>query len=100
MTNQKKSNKRKFSAKLKFQIVLEAISSERSLAEISRQYQVHPNLIGKWKADFLAKAPELFETPTANNSKEKKIEQLEKLIGKQTIEIDMLKNFLGHYTCQ
>ena len=34
---------------------------------------------------------------SAENSNEKKIEQLEKLIGKQTIEIELLKNFLGHY---
>lgn len=93
----KKSTRRKFSAKLKFQIVLEAVRGERPIAEIARQYQINPNLIGRWKNDFLDNGHQLFETPTAENSKEKKIEQLEKLIGKQTIEIELLKNFLGHY---
>lgn len=93
----KKNTRRRFSAQLKFQIVLEAIRGERPVAEIARQYQINPNLIGRWKNEFLESGHELFESPTAENSKEKKIEQLEKLIGKQTIEIDLLKNFLGHY---
>ncbi|MHB8169906.1 MAG: transposase [Thermoleophilia bacterium] len=92
-----KNTRRRFSAKLKFQIVLEAIRGERPAAEIARQYQINPNLIGRWKNEFLQNGHELFDSPTADNSKEKKIEQLEKLIGKQTIEIELLKNFLGHY---
>ena len=93
----KKSIRRKFSAKLKFQIVLEALRGERPVAEIARQYQINPNLIGRWKNDFLENGHALFESASAENSNEKKIEQLEKLIGKQTIEIELLKNFLGHY---
>ena len=95
----KKNSRRRFSAKLKFQIVLEAVRGERPIAEIARQYQINPNLIGRWKSEFLANGHALFETPNAENSKEKKIEQLQKLIGKQTIEIELelIKNFLGHY---
>lgn len=93
----KKNTRRRFSAKLKFQIVLEAIRGERPVAEIARQYQINPNLIGRWKNEFLQNGHELFESPTADNSKEKKVEELQKLIGKQTIEIELLKNFLGHY---
>lgn len=76
---------------------MEAVAGERTIAEIARQYQVNPNMIGRWKQEFLEKAPAVFETPSAENNKDKKISELEKLIGKQTIEIDMLKNFLGHY---
>ena len=93
----KKNSRRRFSAKLKFQIVLEAIRGERPIAEIARQYQINPNLIGRWKNEFLQNGHELFESPTADNSREKKVEELQKLIGKQTIEIELLKNFLGHY---
>ena len=93
----KKSTRRKFSAKLKFQIVLEAIRGERPIAEIARQYQINPNLIGRWKNDFLANGHQLFATPTAAGDPDKKVAELQKLIGKQTIEIELLKNFLGHY---
>lgn len=93
----KKNSRRRFSAKLKFQIVLEAVRGERPAAEIARQYQINPNLIGRWKNEFLQNGHELFESATADNSKEKKVEDLQKLIGKQTIEIELLKNFLGHY---
>lgn len=93
----KKNTRRKFSAKLKFQIVLEAIRGERPIAEIARQYQINPNLIGRWKGDLLANGHQLFESPTTANDPDKKVEELQKLIGKQTIEIELLKNFLGHY---
>lgn len=53
----KKSTRRKFSAKLKFQIVLEAIRGERPIAEIARQYQINPNLIGRWEKRFPGKRP-------------------------------------------
>ena len=76
---------------------MEAVAGERTIAEIARQYQVSPNMITRWKQEFLEKAPAVFETPSAENNKDKKISEMEKLIGKQTIEIDMLKNFLGHY---
>jgi transposase len=42
-------------------VALEAIKNERTIAELSSAFEVHPNLIGKWKKDLLNSIPSLFE---------------------------------------
>jgi len=86
---------RKFKSQLKFQVVLEAIKRERANTEIARQYGIHPQLIVNWKREFFQKAPSIFEEKRKKEKDSKKTENLEKIIGQQTIEIQLLKNFLG-----
>ena len=90
------STYRKLKPQLKFQIVLEAIEHERSNTEIARQYGIHPQLIVNWKRDFIRKGPSLFVGEQRKKDNDKKKEELEKIIGQQTIEIQLLKKFLGH----
>lgn len=80
---------------VKFQAALEAIKGERSLVEIARIYGVHPNTIVKWKAELMEEGPSIFSNETQEKELEKKIRDLEQLIGKKEIEIALLKNFLG-----
>lgn len=95
-----KKNRKKYSGKFKLQIVLEAIAGERSVAEIARSYDINPNLIGRWKQELIDKGHEIFESPTAENNPYKKIEELEKIIGKLTVELELAKNYLRHYSCR
>ena len=53
--------KRKHSKEFKAKVALEAIKNERTIAELSSAFEVHPNLIGKWKKDLLNSIPSLFE---------------------------------------
>lgn len=87
---------RKFNPQLKFQIVLETIKRERANAEIARQYDLHPQMIVNWKREFFQKGPSVFEREQKKEAVSKKMEDLEKIIGQQTIEIQLLKKFLGH----
>jgi len=89
------TTRRKLKSQLKFQIVLEAIKHERANTEIARQYDIHPQLIVNWKREFFQKAPSIFEEKRKKKNDSKKMENLEKIIGQQTIEIQLLKNFLG-----
>jgi hypothetical protein len=41
---------------------LELISGAKSLAEVCRHYQLNPQMVARWKAEFLEKAPLLFQT--------------------------------------
>jgi len=43
------TKKMKFSAAEKFKVALEAIRGEKTLAEISAKYLVHPTQISNWK---------------------------------------------------
>ncbi len=55
-----KATRRRFSPKLKFQVVLEALSGGRSPGQIAKTYGVHPNSVGLWKKAFLERGAELF----------------------------------------
>ena len=86
---------KRYSPKLKFQVVLEVLSGEKSVAQIAKMYGVHPNSVNKWKRDFLDKGPEVFSQDGMVAEYEQRIAQLERLLGKKEVEIALLKNFLG-----
>lgn len=85
--------RKKFSNEFKAKVALEAIKGYKSLVELSKEYQVHPNVIGNWKKELLEGLPDIFDH-TNNNPKEENnelIEQLYKQIGKQQVELEWLK---------
>jgi transposase-like protein len=87
--------KKQISAKLKFQVVLEMLSGERSPGQIARQYGVHPNSVGVWKKQLLERGSEIFAQDNAAQEYERRLAELEQLLGKKEVEIALLKNFLG-----
>jgi transposase len=84
-----------YSPKLKFQIVLEALQGEKTSGQIAKAYGVHPNSVNKWKREFLENGPEVFDQEGMVAEYEKRIADLEQLLGKKEVEIALLKNFLG-----
>ncbi len=86
---------RGYSAKFKFQVVMEVLTGEKSMAQVAKAYNVHPNTVGSWKRAFLAKGPELFGQEGMVKEYEKRIAELEQLVGKKEVEIALLKGFLG-----
>ncbi|MGH7676063.1 MAG: transposase [Gemmatimonadales bacterium] len=86
---------RAYSAKLKFQVVLEALRGEKTPGQIAKAYRVHPNSIGMWRKTVLERGPELFERAGVEPEWEQRVAELERLVGKKEVEIALLKNFLG-----
>jgi transposase-like protein len=89
-----KTTRRRYSPKLKFQVVLEALSGEKTPAQIAKAYGVHPNSVGLWKKAFLERGPEVFARDTTVQDYERRIAELERLIGRKEVEIELLKGFL------
>ncbi|GIW51231.1 MAG: hypothetical protein KatS3mg081_0586 [Gemmatimonadales bacterium] len=87
--------RRSYSPKLKFQIVLEALTGEKTPGQIAKAYGVHANTVGLWRKTFLERGPELFSEATVVKEYERRIAELEQLLGKKEVEIALLKNFLG-----
>jgi len=87
--------KRRYTAKLKFQVVLEALNGEKTPGQIAKAYGVHANSIGIWKKHFLEHGAELFERSERSGDVGKRIAELEQLLGKKEVEIALIKNFLG-----
>jgi transposase len=90
---QKKS--KTYTPKFKFQIVLEVLQGERSEVEIGRAYGVHHTTISKWKRHFLEHGAEVFGSNEEVERYEKRIAELERLVGQKEVELALLKNFLG-----
>jgi len=86
---------RRYTAKFKFQVILELLKGTKTIGQIARAYGVHPITISHWKKEFMEKGPELFSQKTTIHEYEKKIQELERLIGHKEVEIALLKNFLA-----
>lgn len=56
-----KQKRRKFSNAFKARLAIEALKERETLAELSKRFEVHPNMIGKWKQEFLEKSSTVFE---------------------------------------
>ena len=82
----KKQGKR-YTPKFKFQVVMETLRSERTDAEVARTYQVHPITLCKWKKALLEKGPEVFSGQESVQEYERKIAQLERMVGRKEVEI-------------
>ncbi len=56
-----KQKRRKFSGAFKAKVAIEALKERETLAEISKRFEVHPNMISKWKQEFLERSGEVFD---------------------------------------
>ena len=87
--------RRMYTPKLKAQVVLEVLAGDRTPGEIAKAYGVHPNSVGLWKRRFIERAPGIFAEETTVNEYERRIRNLEQLLGKKEVEIALHKDFLG-----
>jgi len=74
---------------------MEVLQNQQKQVEIARQYDLSPRVVSIWKRQFIQRAPEVFAHSKQDQQKDKKVEELEKLIGRQTIEIQFLKKVLS-----
>ncbi len=90
-----RGGRRRYPAKLKFQVVVELLQGENSPGQLAKQYGVHPNSIGVWKKMFFERGPEIFSQASQTSELERRLADLERLVGQKEVEIALLKNFLG-----
>jgi len=85
---------KRYSAQVKSQVVLEVLESDRSLPEVAREYDVHPNTVRNWVNQFKSNAEEVFNKDQTIKDLKQENRELEQLLGKKEREIALLKNFL------
>ena len=81
------------SNEFKAKVALEAISGHHTIQELSKKYNIHPNMIGLWKKQLIDDAHELFEKKGYDKEEEhqKKEDMYLREIGKLQIEKEFLK---------
>jgi transposase-like protein len=87
--------KRKYSAKFKFQVVLEILRGQKEIGQVARAYGVHPITLGLWKKEFLEHGPEVFGGSETVRGYDQKVRELERLLGQKEVELALFKNFLA-----
>jgi len=88
------ATRKKYSSKEKLSIVLEGLRGESPVVEICRRHGITNVMFYKWREQFIQGGIEIFENQgrTAKNKVlYDRIRQLERLIGQQTIELEILK---------
>jgi len=87
-------NKRSFNLEFKRQVVEELLSGESRPAQLCRRYNISPSLLYHWKRQY--SRGKFNNEPTEEGALRDRIEKLERLVGKLTLENEFLKKGLQH----
>jgi transposase len=90
------SKRRVFSAEFKTQVVLEMISGEKGLMQASREYKIKDTVLSRWKQEFLDHASAIFEPPPNEQEREARIAELERMVGRLTMQLELSKKALQY----
>jgi transposase len=85
-------NQRSFSLEFKRQVVEELMSGEVGAAQLCRRYNISSSLLYHWKKQY--SRGKFNNEPTEEGALKGRIEKLERLVGKLTLENEVLKKGL------
>ena len=72
--------------------MIEALCGQSSQAELCRKYNISDVQLSTWKRQLLENAATLFEpVDKKTNASQQRITQLEQLVGRLTLELDIQK---------
>jgi transposase-like protein len=87
-----KRKRKQYSGAFKARIGLAAIIGLKTTAQIARENNMHPLLVGQWKTTIRQRTHELFDRVNQPpDESEKIIAQLHQKIGQLTVDLDWLK---------
>jgi transposase len=91
-------NQRSFSVEFKRQVIEELLSGESRPAQLCRRYNIGPSLLYHWKRQY--SKGKFNNEPTEEGALRDRIEKLERLVGKLTLENEFLKRGLQNSLSQ
>ena len=87
------AKRKQYSAEFKAKVALAAIRGDGTTAELASRYQIHPNMITKWKGEALQGMKERFTRggKTGQPDHESELKELRAKIGELVVEKDFLQ---------
>jgi transposase-like protein len=86
--------RRNHTAAFKAKVALAAVKSEKTLAELAEQFDIHPNQITQWKCQLQEGAAGVFGETRAEQAAPVDLKALHAKIGELTLENDFLEGAL------
>ena len=85
------TERRRFTPEFKAKVVIELLTGAKGLMQTSREYGIKDSVLSRWKQEFLERAPQVFAQPKAKDPQEERIAELERMVGRMTLQLDMAK---------
>jgi transposase-like protein len=89
--------RRQFDSSFKTKVVIEALRERKTLTDLCKEYDLHPNQISDWKKLIMGEIPSIFDSSSTKHKKSQDIDieeitsPLYQQIGQLTMELDYLK---------
>lgn len=85
------TKRRMFNGQFKAKTVLALVSGEKTSGELCRENEIKPQLLYQWRDQLLSDAHLVFERSAVQESAEEQIAELERKVGRLTMELDVAK---------
>ena len=85
------AKRRTFTPEFKAGVVLEMLIEGKSQAQASREYGIKDTVLSRWKQEFIERSPSVFERGQGQDESQARIAELERLVGRLTLELDAAK---------
>ena len=87
---------RKFSASFKAKVALEALQERETIEFLSKQHDVHPNQILRWKKELSDNSIKMFSRePVGSDKSERLVDDFYRQIGQLKVDNEWLKKKLS-----
>jgi transposase len=85
--------RKRYSESFKHRVIVEALTSGKTMAEVATANNIAPSLVTEWKEAFIngEESKELKKVHKQLEEKDKTIETLMKKIGEKELEVELLK---------
>lgn len=83
--------RRTFSPDFKVQVVLEVLTGSRTMAQVCREHRLASQVVSAWRRRFVQRATDIFSTAENERAEKKRIADLERLVGRLTLELEVAK---------
>jgi len=90
------AKRRSFTPEFKAKVVLEILIEGKSMTQASREYGIKDSVLSRWKQEFIERSPKVFERGTSRDDRDERIAELERMVGRLAMELEMSKKVSNH----